>query len=146
MPSLLGKNTLNKPRLRASAFFFSLLHLSITLKFKSKKLKLILEILKILIQNYLQEILHLITQLPKNTSGTQGGCPYPNAMYTVVVGNYARSSLLFESGFSGLVRCQFIVIITFLGANCIRPPMIHIHFPICGTMAFFLRVTFVFVS
>ena len=47
MPSLLGKNTLNKPRLRAAAFFFSLLHLYITLKIKPKKLKLILEILKI---------------------------------------------------------------------------------------------------
>ena len=36
--------------------------------------------------------------------------------------------------------------ITFVGANCIRPFMIQIHFPICGTMAFFLRVTGVFAS
>ena len=71
----MGKNTLAKPCLRAAAFFFSLLHLSITLKFKPKTSFVIREILKILIQNYLQEILPLITQLPKNTSGTHGGAP-----------------------------------------------------------------------
>jgi hypothetical protein len=33
-----------------------------------------------------------------------------------------------------------------VGANGIRPPMIQKHFPIRGTMAFFLRVTGVFAS
>jgi hypothetical protein len=38
----------------------------------------------------------------------------------------------FESGFRGLLVHRNI---TFVGANCIRSPMIQIHFPICGTMA-----------
>ena len=58
-----------------------------------------MEIMKILIQNYLQEIFLKNIHLPQNTSGTHEGCPYPNTMRAVVVGNYARSSLLFESGF-----------------------------------------------
>ena len=32
----------------------------------------------------------------------------------------------------------------FVGANGNRPPIIQIHFPICGTMAFLLRITVVF--
>ena len=39
-----------------------------------------MEIMKILIQNYLQEIFLKNIHLPQNTSGTHEGCPYPNTM------------------------------------------------------------------
>ena len=62
-----------------------------------------MEIMKILIQNYLQEIFLKNIHLPQNTSGTQEVCPYPNTIHTVVVGNFAPSSFWFESGFSGCI-------------------------------------------
>jgi len=55
----------------------------------------------------------------------------------------------FPTGFNVIFTRFHLVLnkdITFVGANCIRPFMIQIHFPICGTMAFFLRVTGVFAS
>ena len=45
-----------------------------------------MEILKILIQNYLQEIFLKNIHLPQNTSGTQEVCPYPNSMLAAAFG------------------------------------------------------------
>ena len=60
---------------------------------------------KICFRNYLQEICHKNNHVRQNTSAPTR-CT--NTIESILVGNYARSSQLFESGFSGLTITSLV--------------------------------------